>query len=76
LPACLAPAPGSPASSGGSQLARSTWQQALADVLAVSPSRPDDHPGHAAVEIAIYPDVAWLAVCSLRSCNAGYPSAV
>lgn len=47
-------------------LAPGTWQQALAGVLAVSPGRPDDHPGHPAVEIAIYPDVVWLAARSLR----------
>jgi hypothetical protein len=49
------------------QLAPGTWQQALAAVLAVSPSRPDDHPGHPVVEIAIYPDVVWLAARSLRA---------
>jgi len=36
-------------------------------VLAVTPGRPDDHPGHPAVEIAIYPDVVWLAGRSLRA---------
>ena len=35
-------------------------------VLAVSSGRPDDHPGHPAVEIAIYADVVWLAAGSLR----------
>ncbi len=49
------------------QLAPGTWQQALGAVLAVSPGRPDDHPGHPAVEIAIYPDVVWLAGRSLRA---------
>jgi hypothetical protein len=48
------------------QLAPGTWQQALAGVLAVSPGRPDDRPGHPAVEIAIYPGVVWLAARSLR----------
>jgi hypothetical protein len=47
------------------QLAPGTWQQALAGMLAASPGRPDDHPGHPAVEIAIYPDVVWLAAFSL-----------
>ena len=42
------------------------WQQALAGVLAVSPGQPDNGPGHAAVEIAIYPDVVWVAARSLR----------
>jgi len=48
------------------QLAPGTWQQALAGVLAVSPGRPDDHPGRPVVEIAICPDVVWLAARSLR----------
>jgi hypothetical protein len=48
------------------KLAPGTWQQALASVLAVTPGRPDDQPGHAAVEIAIYPDVVWLAARALR----------
>jgi hypothetical protein len=52
------------------QLAPSTWQQALAGVLAVSPGRPDHAPGHPAVEIAIYPDVVWLAARSLRMASA------
>jgi hypothetical protein len=49
------------------QLAPSTWNQALADVLDISPGRPDDHPGHPAAEIAIYPDVVWLTAYSLRT---------
>jgi len=49
------------------QLAPGTWQQALAGVLAVSPGRPDEAPGHPAVEIAIYPDVVWLTARSLRT---------
>ena len=47
------------------QLAPGTWQQALAAVLAVTPGRPDNAPGHPVVEIAIYPDVVWLAARSL-----------
>jgi len=35
------------------------------EVEYVSPGRPDDGPGHPAVEIAIYPDVLWLATRSL-----------
>jgi hypothetical protein len=35
-------------------------------VLAVTPGRPGDGPGHPAVEIAVYPDVVWLAARSLR----------
>jgi hypothetical protein len=57
------------------QLAPSTWQQALAGVLAVSPSRPDDAPGHPAVEIALYPDVVWLAARSLRAHSASHRAA-
>jgi hypothetical protein len=49
------------------QLAPRTWQQALTGVLAVRPGWPDDSPGHPAVEIAIYPDVIWLAARSLRT---------
>ncbi len=49
------------------QLAPGTWHQALADVLSASPGRPDDGPGHPVVEIAIYPDVVWLAARSLRT---------
>jgi hypothetical protein len=49
------------------QLAPGTWQRALADVLAVSPVRPGDRPGHPVVEIAIYPDIVWLAAYSLRT---------
>jgi hypothetical protein len=55
-----APAPARPA----------TWEQALADVLSGRPGRPDDGPGQAIVEIAIYPDVVWLAACSLREYSA------
>jgi hypothetical protein len=42
-------------------LAPATWNQALAGVLSGSPNRQDDTPGRSAVEIAIYPDVVWLA---------------
>jgi hypothetical protein len=48
------------------QLAPVTWQQALAGVLGASPARQDDIPGSSAVEIAIYPDVIWLAARGLR----------
>jgi hypothetical protein len=48
------------------QLAPGTWQQALARVLGASPARQDDSPGRSAVEIAIYPDVIWLAAWGLR----------
>jgi hypothetical protein len=51
------------------QLAPGTWQQALADVLAASPGRPDD--GHPVVEIAIYPDVVWLAARTLQQQKPG-----
>jgi hypothetical protein len=36
-------------------------------MLDVSPGRPDDGPGHPFVEIAIYPDVVWLAARNLRT---------
>jgi hypothetical protein len=49
------------------QLAPSTWQQALAGVLGASPGWQDDGLSHAVVEIAIYPDVVWLAARSLRT---------
>jgi len=53
------------------QLAPGTWQQALADVLAVSPRPPGDRPRHPAIEIAIYPDVVWLAARSPRAHKPG-----
>jgi hypothetical protein len=49
------------------QLAPGTWEQALTDVLSGRAGRPDDGPGHAIVEIAIYPDVVWLAARSLQA---------
>lgn len=52
------------------QLAPGTWDQALAGALGVSPGRQDDHPGHPAVEIAIYADVVWLAARSPRMASA------
>jgi hypothetical protein len=54
------------------QLAPGTWNQALAGVLGVSPGRPADSPGHPVVEIAIYPDVVWLAARSLRAHSASH----
>ena len=58
------------------QLAPGTWQQALAGVLAVSPGRQDDGRSYPVVEIAIYPDVIWLAERSLRTRGASYRTAV
>jgi hypothetical protein len=49
------------------QLAPGTWNQALAGLLSASPGQHDDSPGHPVVEIAIYPDVVWLAARSLRA---------
>jgi hypothetical protein len=43
------------------QLAPGTWNQALADALADGLGPKDDGAGHPVVEIAIYPDVVWLA---------------
>jgi hypothetical protein len=57
------------------QLAPGTWQQALAGVLAVSPRQPDDLSAHPAIEIAIYPDVVWLAASSLQAHSAGHRAA-
>ena len=57
------------------QLAPGTWNQALAGALGVSPVRPDDGPGHPVVEIAIYPDVIWLAARSLRAHNTSHRAA-
>jgi len=54
------------------QLAPGTWEQALAAVLGASPGRQDDGPGHSVVEIAIYPDVVWLAARSLREHCTGH----
>jgi hypothetical protein len=52
------------------QLAPDTWDKALAAVLGGRPGRQDDGPGQAVVEIAVYPDVVWLAARSLRTHNA------
>jgi hypothetical protein len=49
------------------QVAPSTWQQALASMLAASPGWQDGGPSHPVVEIATYPDVVWLAARSLRA---------
>jgi hypothetical protein len=57
------------------QLAPVTWEQALAGVLGGSRGRPDDGPGHSVVEIAIYPDVVWLAERSLREHSASHRAA-
>ena len=57
------------------QLAPGNWDQALAAVLSGRPGRPDDGPGQAIVEIAIYPDVVWLAARSLRAHSASHHAA-
>jgi hypothetical protein len=57
------------------QLAPGTWEQALAGVLGVSRGQQDDSPGHAAIEIAIYPDVVWLAARSLQAHSASHREA-
>jgi len=49
------------------QLAPGTWQQALAVLLGVSPGWQDNSPSQSAVEIAIYPDVIWLAARILQA---------
>ena len=49
------------------QLAPGSWQQALAGVLGISPRQPGNLSAHPAIEIAIYPDVVWLAGRILRT---------
>jgi hypothetical protein len=44
-------------------------------VLAASPGRPDDGPGHPAVEIAISPNVIWLAARTLQAHIVGHRAA-
>ena len=58
------------------QLAPGTWEQALTGVLSGSPGRPDDGPGHPVVEIAIDPDVVWLAARSLQGHNISHGEAL
>ena len=57
------------------QFASGTWQQALVGVLGVSPGRPDDGASYPAVEIAIYPDVIWLAARILRTQDTNHRTA-
>jgi hypothetical protein len=57
------------------QLAPGTWARALAGVLGGCPGRADDSPAHAIVEIAIYPDVAWLAARILREHSTSHRAA-
>jgi hypothetical protein len=52
------------------QLAPGTWEQALAGVLGGSPYRQHDDPARSAIEIAIYPDVVWLATRCLQAHSA------
>ena len=56
------------------QLAPGTWDQALACVLG-SHRWQDDGAAYSAVEIAIYPDVVWLAARSLRKHSASHRAA-
>jgi hypothetical protein len=56
------------------QLAPGTWDQALAGVLG-NHGRQDDNPGQPAIQIAIYPDVVWLAARSLREHSASHRAA-
>ena len=57
------------------QLDPGTWARALAGVLGGCPGRGDDSPAHAIVEIAIYPDVAWLAARILREHSTSHRAA-
>jgi hypothetical protein len=45
-------------------------------VLGTSPGWQDNGPSHPVVEIAIYPDVVWLAARSLRTHSTSYRTAV
>jgi len=45
-------------------------------VIGVNPEWQDDRHSHLVVEIAIYPDVVWLAARSLRARSASYRTAV
>jgi hypothetical protein len=56
------------------QLARGTWDRALAGVPG-SHRWQDDGAAYSAVEIAIYPDVVWLAARSLREHSASHRAA-
>ena len=56
------------------QLAPGTWDQALASVLG-NPGCQDDDPGRSVIEIAIYPEVVWLAARSLREHSTGHRAA-
>jgi hypothetical protein len=49
------------------QLAPGTWQQALAVLLGARPGWQGSGPSQSAVEIAIYPDVIWLAARLLQA---------
>jgi hypothetical protein len=51
------------------QLAPGTWQQALAVLLGTSPGWQDNGPSQSVVEVAIYPDVIWLAARPLQAQN-------
>ena len=53
------------------QLAPGTWDQALAGKLG-NHDRQDDGPGHSVIEIAIYPEVIWLAARSPREHSTGH----
>jgi hypothetical protein len=56
------------------QLAPGTWDQALAGVLG-NHRRQDDDSGRPVIEIAIYPEVVWLAARSLREHSTGHRAA-
>lgn len=57
------------------QLAPGTWDQVLADVLSGKAGRPDASSGDSVVEIAIYPDVVWLAARSLQQDSTSHRAA-
>jgi hypothetical protein len=57
------------------QLAPGTWDQALAGVLSGKAGRPEAGSGDSVVEIAIYPDVVWLAARSLQEDSTSHRAA-
>jgi hypothetical protein len=56
------------------QLAPGTWDHALTSVLG-NHGRQDDDPGRSVIEVAIYPEVVWLAARSLRRHSTGHRAA-
>ena len=49
------------------KLAPGTWQQALTGTLGARPRPPGNPPAQPVIEIAIYPDLVWLAARNLQA---------